>query len=106
MASTVSAMQPKSSCQAVKSRGSPAAVGHFFDSTAVIAQTAPADTASRLPVRLVSSQGATISTSPANASATAIHWAPRMRSWMMKWAKTIIQKGMVNTSTEVFPGPA
>jgi hypothetical protein len=29
-----------------------------------------------------------------------------MRSWMMKCAKMIIQKGIVNTSTDVLPGPA
>ena len=81
-------------------------MGHFFESTAVIAHTAPAATASKLPVRLVRSHGATISTSPPSASATASHCAPRMRSWMMKCAKMIIQKGMVKTSTEVFPGPA
>jgi hypothetical protein len=48
----------------VKSSGSPAATGHFFDITAVIAQTAPAATARRLPLRLVSSQGATMSVRP------------------------------------------
>src|SRR5688500_17779680 len=79
-ASAASASPPNVSCQAVNSSGSVAATGNFFDSTAVYAHTAPAATASMLPARLPRFQGATISVSPANASATAIHCAPRMRS--------------------------
>jgi hypothetical protein len=50
-----------------------AATGHFFDSTAVNAHTAPADTASRLPFRLVSSQGATMSGEAREGERHAIH---------------------------------
>ena len=84
----ISSKKPKKSCHAVYVSGS-VRVGQRLEITAAKAHTAPPATASTLPRRLVRFHGATISVSPAKASVTASHCAPRIRSWRMKCANTI-----------------
>ena len=50
-------------------------------------------------------QGSSTKARPTSASATEIHCRPLMRSCSTGQAKISTQNGMVNTRTEVLPGP-